>query len=46
MYCYNCTASTATATATKTISTTCINKTATENCAKQGNEYAKITYIN
>ena len=44
MYCYNCTASTATA--TKTISTTCTNKTATENCAKKGNGYAKITYIN
>lgn len=44
MYCYNCTASTATA--TKTISTTCTNKTATQNCAKKGNGYAKITYIN
>ena len=44
MYCYNCTASTATA--TKTISTTCTNKTATQNCAKRGNGYAKITYIN
>lgn len=43
MYCYNCTESSDTA--TKTISTTCTNKTATENCAKQGNGYAIITYI-
>ena len=43
MYCYNCTASSATN--TKTVSTTCTNETATENCSKQGNGYAKITYI-
>ena len=43
MYCYNCTASSDTA--TKTISTTCTNKNATENCSKQGNGYAKVTYI-
>ena len=43
MYCYNCTASSDTE--TKTISTTCANGTATENCAKKGNGYAKITYI-
>ena len=30
---------------TKTISTTCINTEATINCAKQGNDYAKITYV-
>ena len=43
MYCYNCTASSDAA--TKTISTTCTNAAATENCAKQGNGYAIITYI-
>ena len=43
MYCYNCTESSDTA--TKTISTTCANGSATENCAKKGNGYAKITYI-
>ena len=43
MYCYNCTASSDTA--TKTISTTCTNKNATEKCSKQGNGYAKVTYI-
>ena len=43
MYCYNCTESTDTS--TKTISTTCTNATATEKCSKQGNGYAKITYI-
>ncbi len=43
MYCYKCTASSEEA--TKTISTTCVNETATENCAKKGNGYAKITYI-
>ena len=43
MYCYNCTASSDTA--TKTISTTCVNEIATENCSKQGNGYAKVTYI-
>ena len=43
MYCYNCTASSDAA--TKTISTTCTNAAATENCSKQGNGYAKVTYI-
>ena len=43
MYCYNCTASSEEA--TKTISTTCTNKNATENCSKQGNGFAKITYL-
>ena len=44
MYCYNCQESTEES--TKTISTTCTNKTATENCAKQGNGYARITLMN
>ena len=43
MYCYNCTASSDTA--TKTISTTCTKSSPTENCSKQGNGYAKVTYI-
>ena len=43
MYCYNCTASSNAA--TKTVSTTCTNKNATEKCSKQGNGYAKVTYI-
>ena len=41
MYCYNCTESSAET--TKTISTTCHSSTPTENCAKEGNGYAKIT---
>lgn len=43
MYCYNCT--TSSAEATKTVSTTCHSTNATENCAKEGNGYAIITYI-
>lgn len=43
MYCYNCTESSAET--TKTISTTCHSSTPTENCAKEGNGYAKITLI-
>ena len=43
MYCYNCTESTEEL--TKTISTTCVNEIATENCAKQGNGYARISLI-
>ena len=43
MYCYNCT--TSNDTNTKTISTTCNEATPTENCAKKGNGYAKITFI-
>ena len=43
MYCYNCTESSAET--TKTISTTCYSSTPTENCAKEGNGYARITLI-
>ena len=43
MYCYNCTESSAVT--TKTISTTCHSSTPTENCAKEGNGYARITLI-
>ena len=43
MYCYNCIESNETS--TKTISTTCTSSTPTENCAKQGDGYAKITLI-
>ncbi len=42
MYCYNCTESSAET--TKTISTTCHNSTPTENCAKEGNGYARINF--
>ena len=44
MYCYNCTESSDEA--IKTISTTCVNSKATENCAKSGDGYAKITFMN
>lgn len=43
MYCYNCQKSNEIS--TKTISTTCTSATPTANCAKQGNGYAKITFI-
>ncbi|MCI5967131.1 MAG: glycine-rich protein [Tenericutes bacterium] len=43
MYCYNCSESTKEA--TKTISTTCNANLPVENCAKQGNGYARITYL-
>ena len=43
MYCYNCSESSEES--TKTISTTCTSTTPTENCSKQGNGYAKITYL-
>lgn len=43
MYCYNCT--TSNEESTKTYSTTCHNANATENCSKEGNGYAIITYI-
>ena len=43
MYCYNC--ETSNEEITKTISTTCTNSSATENCAKLGNGYAKITFV-
>ena len=43
MYCYNCVESSDES--TKTISTTCHSETPTANCAKEGNGYAKITYV-
>ena len=43
MYCNNCTESNEVS--TKTVSTTCTSSTPVENCAKQGNGYAKITYL-
>ena len=43
MYCYNCEESSEES--TKTISTSCTSVTPTENCAKQGNGYARITLI-
>ena len=44
MYCYNCQESNEEN--TKTISTTCSEETPTENCAKKGNGYARITLVN
>ena len=41
MYCYECIESSEIS--TKTISTSCVNATPTEDCAKQGNGYARIT---
>ncbi len=43
MYCYNCSESTDES--TKTVSTTCANATATENCAKSGDGYARISLL-
>lgn len=44
MYCYNCTASDAANTKTYSNGTSsCISETATTDCAKSGNGYAKIT---
>ena len=43
MYCYNCT--TSDVESTKTYTTTCAEETPTENCAKIGNGYARITLI-
>ena len=43
MYCYNCEESAEVS--TKTVSTTCISQTPTENCSKQGNGYARITLV-
>lgn len=43
MYCYNC--ETSDVESTKTFTTTCASETPTENCAKIGNGYAKITYL-
>ena len=42
MYCYNCT--TSSEESTKTFTTTCHSSTPTENCAKEGNGYARITF--
>ena len=44
MYCYNCTESSEES--SKTISTTNVSETPTENYAKKGNGYAKITLLN
>jgi len=44
MTCYNCT--TSTADATRTQSNTCVNATATTDCSKTGNGYARITRLN
>ena len=43
MYCYSCEESSEEN--TKTISTTCASETPTENCAKKGNGYARITLM-
>ncbi len=43
MYCYSCEESSEEN--TKTINTTCTSATPTENCAKQGNGYARITLL-
>ena len=43
MYCYNC--ATSNAADTLTYSVTTVSATATSNTAKQGNGYAKITYL-
>lgn len=43
MYCYNCEESSEES--TKTVSTTCSEETPTENCAKKGNGYARITLV-
>ena len=43
MYCYDCEESNEES--TKTISTTCSEETPTENCAKKGNGYARITLV-
>ena len=43
MVCYNC--ATSNEVATKTESNTCHNSTPTADCSKEGNGYAKITYL-
>ena len=43
MYCYNCQESSEES--TKTVSTTCTSQTPTENCAKHGNGYARVTLV-
>ena len=48
MYCYNCTASSITNTETYTISNgtnSCYNSIPTEDCAKAGDGFAKVTYL-
>ena len=44
MFCYNCTEDKANA-STYTESTTCTELNPTSECAKQGNGYARITYL-
>ena len=43
MYCYNCEESEEES--TKTVSTTCVSETPTENCAKSGNGHVRITQV-
>lgn len=43
MYCFGCEESNESS--TRTIATTCHSETPTSNCAKEGNGYARITYI-
>lgn len=43
MYCYNC--ETSDEDSTRTYTTTCAEETPTDNCAKIGNGYARITYL-
>lgn len=43
MYCFGCEESSDSS--TKTVATTCHSETPTSNCAKEGNGYARITYI-
>jgi len=43
MACFNC--KTSNEESTKTISVTCASETPTEDCAKIGNGYARITYL-
>lgn len=43
MYCYNC--ETSDVESTKTYTTKCAEETPTENCAKKGNGYARITFL-
>ena len=46
MYCYNCSSSTDSETYTISNGTSsCHNSTATEDCAKEENGYARITYL-
>lgn len=45
MTCFNCQTSPESSTETYTISNTCHNSEPTENCAKEGNGYIRITYL-